>query len=117
MEVSRGVEGGGPEDEPSRGFTIGSARPLLFMATFQGRCNTKEPQQLSRPVRLLPAHSNDCLVAPITMDAVEERTGLTALQPVRNLPDGPGRCKVSPWKYPGALKGEAPKTSLVVASQ
>ncbi|KAL3200846.1 hypothetical protein MRX96_013114 [Rhipicephalus microplus] len=63
VEPARGVEGGGPEDEPRSGFTIAPLVRFCLMATFQGRCNTKEPQPLSRPVWLLPAQSKDGPVA------------------------------------------------------
>ncbi|KAL3200839.1 hypothetical protein MRX96_013107 [Rhipicephalus microplus] len=63
VEPARGVEGGGPEDEPTSGFTIAPLVRFCLMATFQGRCNTKEPQPLSRPVWLLPAQSKDGPVA------------------------------------------------------
>ncbi|KAL1430482.1 hypothetical protein MTO96_014925 [Rhipicephalus appendiculatus] len=63
LEPVRGVEGGGPEDEPSSGFTTAPLVRFCFMAAFQGRCNTKEPQPLSRPVWLLPAQSKDGPVA------------------------------------------------------
>ncbi|KAL3200835.1 hypothetical protein MRX96_013103 [Rhipicephalus microplus] len=63
VEPARGVERGGPEDEPTSGFTIAPLVRFCLMATFQGRCNTKEPQPLSRPVWLLPAQSKDGPVA------------------------------------------------------
>uniref|UniRef100_A0A224YG59 Uncharacterized protein n=1 Tax=Rhipicephalus zambeziensis TaxID=60191 RepID=A0A224YG59_9ACAR len=92
------------------------------MAAFQGRCNTKEPQQLSRPVRLLPAHSKD---GPVALSPALSGGCMgvlkTCLVPsttaVSNLLDDPISLRGLIWNLPGAWKGEAPKTSLAVASQ